>query len=190
MEVLLTYGQLFATFFIIGLFGFGGGYGMVSLIQTKVVPVWMSSAEFTDILAVSQMTPGPIGINTATYCGYMACKDYGAACAVVGSALATLALVLPSVILMTMIARMFLKHMKSPAMTAVFSGLRPAVVGMMAAATLLLCNSDNFSTPSDTWRFCISIFIALSTWLGVAVLKISPVTMIVMSAFAGLLLLY
>ena len=66
--------SLFYTFFLIGLFGFGGGYGMISLIQTQVVYEhhWMTSAEFTNIIAISQITPGPIGINTATYCGYTA----------------------------------------------------------------------------------------------------------------------
>lgn len=66
--------QLFVTFFFIGLFGFGGGYGMLSLIQSEVVHHWhwMTTSEFTDVVAISQMTPGPIGINSATYCGYTA----------------------------------------------------------------------------------------------------------------------
>ena len=75
MDIVLLYIQLFVTFFQIGLFGFGGGYGMLSLIQTKVVPDWISTTQFTDIVAISQMTPGPIGINSATYCGYMACHN-------------------------------------------------------------------------------------------------------------------
>ena len=96
--------QLFITFFEIGLFGFGGGYGMLSLIQTEVVHnhAWMSSAQFTNIVAISQMTPGPIGINSATYCGYTAVKNaqLGDTMAVLGSCTATFALVLPSFILM------------------------------------------------------------------------------------------
>ena len=92
--------SLFYTFFMIGLFGFGGGYGMLSLIQHETVEShhWLSTAEFTDIVAISQMTPGPIGINSATYCGYTAIHNagYGEVMAILGSAIATFALVLPS----------------------------------------------------------------------------------------------
>ena len=96
--------ELFYTFFIIGLFGFGGGYGMLTLIQTETVlhHHWLSSAQFTNIVAISQMTPGPIGINSATYCGFTAMQNahYGMGMSVLGSAISTFALVLPSFILM------------------------------------------------------------------------------------------
>lgn len=193
MDAIYLYLELFWTFFIIGLFGFGGGYGMLSLIQTKVVPAWMSTSQFTDIVAISQMTPGPIGINSATYCGYMACHNAGMgnAMAIVGSAVATFALVLPSFILMIVIAKMFIKYMNTPVVQSVFSGLRPAVVGLLAAATLLLCNKENFSTPSENmWQFCISIGLFIATFIGTKVYKVNPIKMILMSAFAGLLLLY
>ena len=152
--------QLFLTFFIIGLFGFGGGYGMLSLIQAETVVKhhWLSSSEFTNIVAISQMTPGPIGINSATYCGYAAAHNAGfeGMMAVLGSATATFALVLPSFILMVLISRMFMKYMRTPAVQSVFMGLRPAVVGLLAAATLLLCDVENFSSPDinpwQVWR--------------------------------------
>ena len=106
--------ELFYTFFVIGLFGFGGGYGMLSLIQTQTVSIhhWLTTAEFTNIVAISQMTPGPIGINSATYCGYAAVHNagYGEAMAVLGSATATFALVLPSFVLMVLISKMFMKY--------------------------------------------------------------------------------
>ena len=144
--------QLFYTFFIIGLFGFGGGYGMLSLIQTETVMHhhWLSSAEFTNIVAISQMTPGPIGINTATYCGYTAVHNMGLSntMAIFGSITATFALVLPSLILMLLISKMFLKYMKTPAVQSIFMGLRPVVVGLLAAATLLLCNCLLYTSPS------------------------------------------
>jgi len=193
MDIVSLYLQLFGTFFLIGLFGFGGGYGMLSLIQTKVVPVWMTTAQFTDIVAISQMTPGPIGINSATYCGYMACHNAGMghAASVLGSCVATFALVLPSLILMIIIAKMFIKYMNTPALQSVFAGLRPAVVGLLAAATLLLCNKENFSAPSENpWQFCISVALFMATFVGTKVYKINPIKMILMSAFAGLLLLY
>ena len=187
--------SLFITFFEIGLFGFGGGYGMLSLIQNEVVHNhhWMSTAEFTNIVAISQMTPGPIGINSATYCGFTAVKNagMGTTLAVMGSATATLALVLPSFILMILIARLFLKYMKTPLVESIFSGLRPAVVGLLAAAALLLMNKENFGTFSqDPWRFCISVALFLSTWVGVKVVRINPILMMAFAGFAGLLLLY
>ena len=191
----MIYLYLFITFFEIGLFGFGGGYGMLSLIQGEVVHHWgwMTTSQFTDIVAISQMTPGPIGINSATYCGYTACHNAGMTegMSVLGSCVATFALVLPSLILMIIIARLFLKHMKSPSVQAVFSGLRPAVVGLLAAATLLLCTKENFSTPSENpWQFWISVFLFVATFIGTKVLKINPIKMILMAGFAGLLLLY
>ena len=193
MDALLIYMQLFGTFFLIGLFGFGGGYGMLSLIQTKVVPTWITTAQFTDIVAISQMTPGPIGINSATYCGYMACHNagLGTGMSVLGSAIATFALVLPSLILMIIIAKMFIKYMKTATVQSVFLGLRPAVVGLLAAATLLLCTKENFSTPSENaWQFWISVGLFIATFIGTQVFKVNPIKMILMAGFAGLLLLY
>ncbi|MBW4725752.1 chromate transporter [Prevotella nigrescens] len=187
--------QLFYTFFIIGLFGFGGGYGMLSLIQTETVirHHWLSSAEFTNIVAISQMTPGPIGINSATYCGYTAVHNAGftGGMAVLGSVTATVALVLPSLILMLLISKMFLKYMKTPLVQSVFMGLRPVVVGLLAAATLLLCNAENFSSPNiNLWQFGISLALFIATFVGTMWLKINPIRMICYAAVAGLLLLY
>lgn len=187
--------ELFYTFFILGLFGFGGGYGMLSLIQTEVVNNhgWMSTAEFTNVVAISQMTPGPIGINSATYCGYTAVHNagYDGVMAVLGSFTATFALVLPSFILMILISKMFLKYMNTPAVQSVFVGLRPVVVGLLAAATLLLCNAENFSSPNvNIWQFSISIALFLATFIGTMWLKINPIRMICYAGLAGVVLLY
>lgn len=187
--------QLFITFFEIGLFGFGGGYGMLSLIQTETVVRhhWLTSAEFTNIVAISQMTPGPIGINSATYCGFTAIHNagMGMGLAVLGSFLATFSLVLPSFILMILISKMFMKYMDTPLMHSVFSALRPTVVGLLAAATLLLCNRDNFSLPTiNPWQFWISVFLFVATFVGTMYMKINPIRMIGYAAFAGLVLLY
>ncbi len=186
---------LFVTFFEIGLFGFGGGYGMLSLIQHETVEHWhwLSASEFTDIVAISQMTPGPIGINSATYCGYTAIKNAGFSMpmAILGSATATFALVLPSLILMVLISRMFMKYMHHHSVESVFKGLRPAVVGLLAAATLLLMTPENFCTPNeDIWQFSISCFLFAAAFYGVLVVKINPIRMIVYCALAGLVLLY
>jgi len=187
--------NLFYTFFLIGLFGFGGGYGMLSLIQGEVVQHWhwMTMGEFTDIVAISQMTPGPIGINSATYCGYTAVHNagYGYGMSILGSATATFALVLPSLVLMILISKMFIKYMNTPVVQSVFSGLRPAVVGLLGAATLLLMTSENFSTPSENpWQFWISVALFAATFVGTKFLKINPIRMIIYSALAGLVLLY
>ncbi len=186
---------LFITFFEIGLFGFGGGYGMLSLIQHETVEHWhwLTNSDFTDIVAISQMTPGPIGINSATFCGYTAVKNAGFSIpmAVLGSATATFALVLPSLILMVVISKMFMKYMQTRFAHSVFMGLRPAVVGLLAAATLLLMSADNFSTPSvNPWQFFISCFLFCTAFYGVLIVKVNPIRMILYSAVAGLVLFY
>ena len=187
--------ELFYTFFMIGLFGFGGGYGMLSLIQTETVVNhhWLSSAEFTNIVAISQMTPGPIGINSATYCGYAAVHNaqMNNLWAVLGSATATFALVLPSFILMILISKMFMKYMHTPLVQSVFMGVRPVVVGLLAAATLLLCNTENFgSYDTNPWQFFISLFLFAATFIGTKWVKVNPIRMICYAAIAGLVLLY
>lgn len=192
---MMIFVNLFVTFFFIGLFGFGGGYGMLSLIQGEVVHHWhwMTTSEFTDIVAISQMTPGPIGINSATYCGFTAVHNagYGYSMSIVGSALATFALMLPSIILMILISRLFIKYMNTQAVQSVFAGLRPAVVGLLGAATLLLMTRENFSSPDENpWQFWISVALFAATFIGTKILKINPIRMILYSAVAGLVLLY
>lgn len=181
----MLYFQLFYTFFKIGLFGFGGGYAMLSMIQGEVVTRygWLSSQEFTDIVAISQMTPGPIGINSATYVGFTATGN------VWGSIIATVAVVFPSFILMLAISKFFLKYQKHPAVEAVFSGLRPAVVGLLASAALVLMNTENFSSPKeDMYAFIVSCIIFLVAFVGTRKYKINPIVMIVACGAAGLIL--
>lgn len=187
--------KLFWTFFKIGLFGFGGGYGMLSLIQMETVHNhhWLTSAEFTNIVAISQMTPGPIGINSATYCGFTAIHNAGMgnALSVLGSLVATFSLVLPSFVLMILISKMFMRYMKARVVQSVFDGLRPAVVGLLAAATIMLLNKENFGSPVDTtWQFIISVLLFAATFYGTLFVKINPIKMIGYAAIAGLLLLY
>lgn len=187
--------KLFWTFFKIGLFGFGGGYGMLSLIQMETVHNhhWLSSAEFTNIVAISQMTPGPIGINSATYCGFTAIHNTGMGnvLSVLGSVVATVSLVLPSFALMILISKMFMRYMKTRVVQSVFAGLRPTVVGLLAAATIMLMNKENFGSPVDTtWQFIISVLLFAATFYGTMFVKINPIKMIGYAAIAGLMLLY
>lgn len=185
--------QLFYTFFKIGLFGFGGGYAMLSMIQGEVVTRhgWLSPQEFTDIVAISQMTPGPIGINSATYVGYDAIVNagYGMGWGIFGSVLATFAVVLPSFILMLTISKFFLKYQKHPVVESVFSGLRPAVVGLLASAALVLMNVENFGSPTEDLRsFLISCAIFVVAFIGTRRYKVNPILMIVLCGVAGVLL--
>lgn len=121
--------QLFLSFLQIGLFSFGGGYAAMPLIQDQVVTIhgWLSMSEFTDLVTISQMTPGPIAINSATFVGI---KIAG----LPGAAVATLGCILPSCIIVTLIARLYFKYRNMEIMEGVLNSLRPAVVAMIAAA--------------------------------------------------------
>lgn len=189
----MIYLSLFATFFQIGLFGFGGGYGMLSLIQREVVfkHHWMTSGEFTDIVAISQMTPGPVGINSATYSGFTALQNEGAdkIFCILGSCTATFAVVLPSLILMLLISRYFMKYKDHPSVRHVFDGLRPAVVGLLAAATLMLMTHENFGSISeDAKSFAISVGLFVLTFVCTKFFKVNPIKMIAICAALGLVL--
>lgn len=182
--------QLFYTFFKIGLFGFGGGYAMLSMIQGEVVTRygWLSSSEFTDIVALSQMTPGPIGINSATYVGYSAIvhAGYSPAIGILGSVIATFAVCFPSFVLMLIISKYFLKFQKHPTVESVFKGLRPAVVGLLAASALLLMKPENFGTPDDSmFQFVLSIILFVGTFIATYKFKVSPILLIVICGAIG-----
>lgn len=179
--------QLFYTFFKIGLFGFGGGYAMISMIQGEVVTrhEWLSSTEFTDIIAISQMTPGPIGINSATYVGYSAVVNagYSHVIGILGSVVATVSVVLPSFILMVLISKFFLKYQKHPIIASVFKGLRPGVVGLLAAAALVLMNGENFGTYN--WQILTSIILFAGAFIASYRYKVNPILLIVICGFIG-----
>lgn len=184
---------LFYTFFKIGLFGFGGGYAMLSMIQGEVVTRynWINSGEFTDIIAISQMTPGPIGINSATYVGYTAVLNagYSEGWAMLGSCIATFAVVFPSFVLMIAISKFFLKYQRHPAVEAVFKGLRPAVVGLLAAAALVLMNAENFgSYKVDLYQLIVSIIIFVVTFVATRRYRVNPILMIILCGVAGFFL--
>ena len=179
--------HLFYTFFKIGLFGFGGGYAMLSMIQGEVVTRygWLTPQEFTDIVAISQMTPGPIGINSATYVGYSAVVNagYSHAVGILGSTIATVSVVLPSFILMVLISKFFLKYQKHPIIASVFEGLRPGVVGLLAAAALVLMNRENFGTYN--WQILTSIILFAGTFIASYRYKVNPILLIVICGIIG-----
>jgi len=170
-----TYLELFYTFFKIGLFGFGGGYAMLSLVQYEVVEAhqWLTAGEFTDIVAISQITPGPIAINSATYIGYQATGG-----TVPGSVIATVAVCLPSVIVMALICRFFILFKNNKYVVAALSGMNPAAIGLIAAAAILLMNKQNFE---DYFSICIfMVTFALSYFF-----KWGVIRTIILAAVAG-----
>ena len=136
------------------------------------------------------MTPGPIGINSATYVGYSTiAEQYGTSMGVLGSCVATFAVVLPSFILMLTISKFFLKYQKHPAVEAVFSGLRPAVVGLLASAALVLMNTENFSSPQEVCTLSSSVSSSsLQLSSEQENIRSNPILMIIVCGIAGLIL--
>ena len=176
----MIYLQLFLSYLKIGFFGFGGGYAMLSLIQNEIVEQrgWLTPAEFSDIVAVSQITPGPIAINSATYIGY----EVGG---VVGSVVATFAVCLPSLTLMLLLTMFFLRHRENRFVKNIVKAVSPVVVGMIASAALLMMfpisgDNENFS---DLWSWGIFAACLYGSYR-----KVNPVLMIVLSAVAGVLI--
>lgn len=125
----MIYLQLFLSFLQIGAFSFGGGYAAMPLIQNQVVQLhpWLSQSEFTDLITISQMTPGPIAVNSATFVGTRIAGVPGALAATIGC-------VLPSCILVTILAKIYLKYRNLSLLQDILKSLRPAVIAMIAAA--------------------------------------------------------
>lgn len=177
--------QLFCTFFIIGAFTFGGGYAMLSLIQNQVVTVhqWLTPEEFTDIVAISQMSPGPIGINSATYIGYTVphAMGYSPVISVLGSITATFAVVLPSYLLVLWICILFEKFKTNRYFASILKLMRPVTIGMIAAAAIILITPYNFI---DWWSW--GLFAA--AFMAILLLKANPIWIIIASGAAGYLI--
>lgn len=170
------YLQLFISFFKIGLFGFGGGYAILSLIQHEILTHgWITQSELTDIVAISQMTPGPIGINSATYVGYATTGS------VWGAVVATFAIVLPSFIIMLSLSKFMFAVQGNKYMEYALQGLRPTVVGLIAAAALLLVNRENFIDYKSVILFIVAFILSFK-------FKLHPILLIVLAAVAGLIL--
>ncbi len=177
--------ELFMAFFIIGMFTIGGGYAMLSLIQNEVVTVhgWIDDVTFTDIVAISQMTPGPIGINTATYIGYDVLANAGASqfLCVLGSFTATFAVVLPSFIIVLTICKMYDKFRDHYLFKGVMAGLKPATLALIATAAISLATPENFID----WK---SYIICIVTFLLLVTKKLGPFSVLGLGAAAGLIL--
>ena len=172
--------QLVWSYLKIGFFGFGGGYAMLSLIHSEVVVrnEWLTNGEFSDIIAISQMTPGPIALNSATYIGYEVAG-------VLGSVVATVAVCIPALTLMMLLTRFFLKLHNNRYVQSVVVSMRPVVVGMIMSAALLLIfpHSDDGRSFIDGWSWLIFALALLGS-----AKKINPILLIILSGIAGIII--
>ncbi|MFA7116267.1 MAG: chromate transporter [Bacteroidales bacterium] len=177
----MIYLQIFISFFKIGIFGFGGGAAMISFFQYELVDKygWISAPQLTDMIAVSQMTPGPIGINCATYAGYLATGT------VWGSFIATFAIVLPSFIIMILLTRFVAKYANNLYIEKCMQILRPTVIGLIGAAVFSMLTEDtfgpNYSNISSWIIFIVSLFLLDK-------IKLNPLILIVAAAVIGLII--
>ena len=194
-----VFAQLFWVFFIIGLFTFGGGYAMLSLIQTQVVTAhsWLTESAFTDIVAISQMTPGPVGINCATYVGYEVVRSSGAGhlVAILGSFTATFAVVLPSFLIVLTIVRFYTKFQHNKIFEGVMSWLRPAVIGLIGAAAIILMFSVDWagakpviSIVEENFSDWISWVLFAAATVASLFFKVGPIPIILAGGALGLLI--
>ena len=185
----MIYLKLIWSYLKIGLFGFGGGYAMLTLIEREIVGNgWLSSTVFTDIVAISQMTPGPIGINSATYIGYMAPglvdpRFASPVWGLLGSIICTLTVVLPSYMLVLYASHFVRKHKDSAVIKGIFAGLRPVTIGLIASAALLLMNGDNFG--EDTVTVSKSVALCLAAFCATYFAKIHPIAVICAAGLIG-----
>lgn len=179
----MIYWQLFETFFLIGLFGYGGGYASMELIRSRVVSqrAWMSTAEFTDVITISEMTPGPMGINIASFVGV---RVGG----VLGTVVATLSYILPSLILVMIFAAVYFKYQNLKGVQGVLAGLRPAVVAMIAAAMVRLVGNavwgglEQISLENTNW---VAVPVCLAGLWFLRKKKTGPIPVIAVSGLVG-----
>lgn len=167
--------KLFVSFFKIGAFSFGGGYAMLPLMKETVIDHhnWLTNAEFIDILAISEMTPGPIAINMATFLGYRVSGF-------IGSAVATIAVVLPSFIVMSLIFHFVNKFKDSPYADYFFRGIRPIVIGLIASAAV--------SVALDAFVDIKSVIISVILFYFITYKKLAAIPAIVLAGIAGIIL--
>jgi chromate transporter len=144
--MILEFLKLYWIFFKVGLFAIGGGLAAIPLIQDEVVARgWLTTAQFTDMIAVSESTPGPIGVNVATYVGF---SQYG----ILGSLIATFGIVTPSVIIIMIVAKFIMKYRDNKYVDGMFKGIRPAVTGLIlsAAVTIALISLFDLTKFAET----------------------------------------
>ncbi len=189
---MMSFLTLFLTFFKIGAFTFGGGYAMLPLIQEEVLRnQWVAEADLINFIAVSESTPGPFAINMATYVGSQVGGEFGILGSILGSACATLGVVLPSFIIILIVARFYEKYKQSKMVKGCMTGLKPAVVGLIAATILSVVGEvlfplglslSAFATPALYVSLGIfALTVTLAFWK-----KVHPIWLILLSAAIGI----
>ncbi|MBO4575137.1 MAG: chromate transporter [Bacteroidales bacterium] len=175
----MIYLQLFLAYLKIGIFGFGGGYAMLSMIQFEIVDHygWMTLEEFTDMVALSQMTPGPVSINIATFTGFSIAGIWG-------SLLASFSLILPSLLLLTIVLRFLFKNKDNYIVKTTLSSMKPVIAGLIFVAALLMMNAQNF-VDFGLHGNNISVIICALSFAGVFWAKINPILLIIASGLVG-----
>lgn len=163
---------LFWTFFKVGLFTFGGGYAMIPIMEKEIVQkhTWLSLTQFTDLIAISEMTPGPISVNAATFVGYKVAKFWGAV-------ISTFGLVLPSFLIILAIASIFVHFQEQSLVQAVFKALRPAVFALIVVAA--------FSIGKTCVIDMRGLILALVVIFAIIFLKVHPILALVVSGVIG-----
>ncbi len=177
----MIYLQLFWAYLKIGIFGFGGGYAMLSMIQFEIVDHygWMTTTEFADMVALSQMTPGPVSINIATYIGYTAGG-------ILGSLVATAAIVLPSLLMLVFVLKFLFKNKENYIVKTTLASMKPVIAGLIFVAALLMMNPNSFC-DFGLHQNNISVMICAVTFVAVFWAKINPILLILASGIVGYL---
>lgn len=188
--------RLFIIFFKIGLFTFGGGYAMIPMIQEEISRYgWMTAEQFADILAIAEMTPGPIAVNAATFVGYRAGGFLGGFFATVG-------VILPSLILGVLVAKFFFRFSEKPLVKGIFYGIRPVVVALIVVAMITVSQTSIFKVPIDlavisdlfksplTYIDIPSVFIMLASLFAMIKYKMHPILALLGSAAVGIVVFY
>ena len=173
----MIYLNLFLEFMKIGAFTFGGGYAMIPLIEKEIVNKyqWLTMKQFTDLIAIAEMTPGPMAVNSATLVGYKVAKFWGAV-------VSTLGVVLPSFLIIWAVASVFSQFQNNPTVQAAFKGLRPVVLGLIIVAAISVSKTSILSEYK-------SILIVIGTVLALTIFKIYPILILIISAVTGIVFL-
>ena len=168
----MIYLSLFWAFFKVGAFSFGGGYAMIPLIKKEIIDIhhWLSMDQFLDIIAISQMTPGPIAINAATFVGYKIGGFWG-------SVAATIGVTAPSFLIIIILALLIIRYRHLPWLDAFFKGVRPAVIALIVQAA--------YSVGKSSFTGIKDMLVAAVVFVGLYLLKINPLIIILMAAILG-----
>jgi chromate transporter len=174
--------QLFVSFLTIGAFSFGGGLAALPLIQYQVVTLhqWMSLTEFTDLISIAEMTPGPIAINSATFVGMRLASVHGAI-------IATLGCLIPSILFVSILGYFYFKYKELNWMKGILAGLRPAIVAVIGSAGLSIVLLAIFGENHDSFNL-YSLLIFLTTFILLRLKKGNPIVLLLLSGVVGIVI--